>query len=133
MVRATGLKLLCVSFVATLFCSLVARDLAWATVECGYTGTGCNAGYSAVATFECTSASQLKLRIANTSGNDATDPRNNVLIALSFDGASPIPSAENRAMVSPDSVRLPVGLPDCGRVVMEGTCHASGAQARTSA
>jgi PKD repeat protein len=87
-----------------------------AVVRCTYAGTDCNAGYAARATFDCISSSSLRILVTNTSTIDARDPGDNILSSLTFDGATPAPSANNRATVASGSVLLPTGRTDCSGV-----------------
>src|SRR5207249_4886098 len=110
-------------------CPLDVRTLSAAclpAVSCTYVGAGCNGGYAATASFTCISPSLLKIVITNTSAiNDAADPSNNILTSLSFAGAAPIDSPDDRARVAAGSTLLPRGLEDC-RGVTDGpdvTCE----------
>ena len=95
------------------FLAVLSTRPAEGKVACVYTGTGCNEGYSAEATFECVSKSKLMISITNTSTIQARDPGDNVLSSLTFDGAVPVPSDDDRALVASGSRLLPAGRGDC--------------------
>src|SRR5262245_43840438 len=88
-----------------------------ATINCSYSGSGCNAGYSATATFDCISASQLRIRITNTSTINAMAAADNFISTLTFGGAAPVSSASDSVVAAPGSALLPAGQTDCSEVV----------------